>query len=121
MVRPRSGLLLVRPDAFRCGSLGRPAHVRSRMGGRWSDSFLRSLVERRSRGKDGSDASNKARRIMSVMGATTLLTLEQFERIEGDDDLELLKGELVRLPPPQYTHMEECENLYDRLKLAVKE
>src|SRR5579871_6172445 len=58
---------------------------------------------------------------MSVMGATTLLTLEQFERIEGDDDLELLKGELIRLPPPQDSHMDACENLYDRLKTAVKE
>jgi Uma2 family endonuclease len=58
---------------------------------------------------------------MRVMGATTLLTLEQFERIEGDDHLELLKGELIRLPPPQRLHMLACENLYDRLKTDVKE
>jgi Uma2 family endonuclease len=58
---------------------------------------------------------------MSVMGATTLLTLEQFERIEGDDHLELLKGELIRLPPPQRLHTLGCENLYDRLKTEVKE
>jgi Uma2 family endonuclease len=55
------------------------------------------------------------------MGATTLLTLEQFERIGGDDHLELLKGELIRLPPPQRSHMQGCENLYDRLKIAIKE
>jgi Uma2 family endonuclease len=58
---------------------------------------------------------------MRDMGTTTLLTLEQFERIEGDDHLELLKGELIRLPPPQRLHMEGCENLYDRLKIAVTE
>jgi Uma2 family endonuclease len=58
---------------------------------------------------------------MSVMGATTLLTLEQFERIEGDDHIELLKGELIRLPPPQRSHMEGCENLYKRLDRAVEE
>jgi Uma2 family endonuclease len=58
---------------------------------------------------------------MSVMGATTLLTLDQFERIEGDDHLELLKGALIRLPPPQRLHMEGCENLYDRLKSALRE
>jgi Uma2 family endonuclease len=58
---------------------------------------------------------------MRDMSATTLLTLEQFERIEGDDHLELLKGELIRLPPPQRLHMLACEDLYDRLKIAVKE
>jgi Uma2 family endonuclease len=58
---------------------------------------------------------------MSHMGATTLLTLEQFERVEGDDHLELLKGELIRLPPPQDSHMDACENLYNRLKNDVKE
>jgi Uma2 family endonuclease len=58
---------------------------------------------------------------MSHMGATTLLTLEQFERIEGDDHLELLKGELIRLPPAQRTHMRTCENLYKRLDRAVEE
>ncbi len=55
------------------------------------------------------------------MGATTLLTLEQFERIEGDDHLELLKGELIRLPPPQRLHMESCEALFERLKIAVSQ
>jgi Uma2 family endonuclease len=58
---------------------------------------------------------------MRDMGATTLLTLEQFERIEGDDHLELLKGELIRLPPPQDAHMDACENLYKRLDIAVEE
>ncbi len=54
------------------------------------------------------------------MGTTTLLTLEQFERIEGDDHLELLKGELIRLPPPQFRHMEVCEALFERLKSAIE-
>jgi Uma2 family endonuclease len=58
---------------------------------------------------------------MSHMGATTLLTMEQFERIEGDDHLELLKGELIRLPPPQNAHMDACEKLYDRLKSEIEE
>lgn len=58
---------------------------------------------------------------MRDMGATTLLTLEQFERIEGDDHLELLKGELIRLPPPQDSHMDACENLFKRLDRAVEE
>ncbi|HEY7386892.1 MAG TPA: hypothetical protein VH640_00145, partial [Bryobacteraceae bacterium] len=58
---------------------------------------------------------------MSLMGTTTLLTLEQFERIEGDDHLELLKGELIRLPPPQDSHMDACEDLYKRLDSVVEE
>jgi Uma2 family endonuclease len=55
------------------------------------------------------------------MGTTTLLTLEQFERIEGDDHLELLKGELIRLPPPQRAHMVTCEALFERLQIAVRQ
>jgi Uma2 family endonuclease len=55
------------------------------------------------------------------MSTTTLLTLEQFERIESDDYLELLKGELIRLPPPQLSHMLACEALFERLKIAVNQ
>jgi len=54
------------------------------------------------------------------MSTSTLLTLEQFERIEWEGQLELLKGELIRLPPPQRPHMEGCENLYDGLKASVE-
>lgn len=53
------------------------------------------------------------------MSTTALLTLEQFERIEWEGQLELLKGELIRLPPPQRPHMEGCEELYKTLDAAV--
>jgi len=54
-----------------------------------------------------------------VMSASTLMSLYEFERLEGPDQLELLKGGLIRLPPPQRRHMEICENLYELLKAAV--
>jgi Uma2 family endonuclease len=53
------------------------------------------------------------------MGTTTLISLDQFERHEGPDHLELLKGELIQVPPPQRKHMEICHNLYELLKAAV--
>jgi len=55
------------------------------------------------------------------MGTTTaLMSLEEFERIEqGPDEIELLRGELIRVPPPQRPHMEIGENVYDLLKAAV--
>jgi Uma2 family endonuclease len=57
---------------------------------------------------------------MTVMGTTTLMSLAEFERLEeGPDQIELLKGELIRVPPPQRNHMESCEQLYDLLKAAV--
>jgi Uma2 family endonuclease len=59
--------------------------------------------------------------MMNCMSTTTLLTMAEFERIEGDDHLELLKGELIRLPPPQFRHMEVCESLFEQLKAAVEE
>lgn len=59
--------------------------------------------------------------MMNCMSTTTLLTMEEFERIQGDDHLELLKGELIRLPSPQRSHMVSCEELYDRLKRAIQE
>ena len=45
---------------------------------------------------------------MIVMGTTTttLMSFAEFERIEqGADQIELLKGELIRVPPPQRPHM----------------
>ena len=55
------------------------------------------------------------------MSTTTLLTLEQFEGIEWEGHLELLKGELIRLPPPPRPHMEGCESLYKLLGAAVEQ
>jgi len=58
---------------------------------------------------------------MGDMGTTTaLMSLEEFERIEqGPDEIELLRGELIRVPPPQRTHMEVCRNLFKPLDAAV--
>jgi Uma2 family endonuclease len=58
---------------------------------------------------------------MVGMGTTTLMSLEEFERLDqGVDHIELLKGELIRLPPAQRNHNEVRENLYDLLKAAVE-
>jgi Uma2 family endonuclease len=54
------------------------------------------------------------------MGTTTLMSLVEFERLDGPEHLELLKGKLIRLPPPQRPHMEICERLYERLRAAVE-
>src|SRR4051812_7298166 len=53
------------------------------------------------------------------MGMTTLMSLDEFERLEGPHQLELLQGELIRVPPPQRRHMEICERLYALLKAAI--
>jgi Uma2 family endonuclease len=51
------------------------------------------------------------------MGTTIAsMTLEEFERLDcGADQIELLKGELIRMPPAQYGHMEIVERLYNLL------
>ena len=55
------------------------------------------------------------------MAATTLMSFADFERLEqGPDHLELLKGELIRVPPPYLAHMKVCERLFERLKAAVE-
>ena len=44
------------------------------------------------------------------MGTTTLMSFAEFELLDaGADDVELLRGELIRVPPPQRKHMEICE------------
>lgn len=54
------------------------------------------------------------------MAATTLMSFADFERLEqGADKIELLKGELIRVPPPRKNHTELCESLYDALKPAL--
>jgi Uma2 family endonuclease len=58
---------------------------------------------------------------MNDMGATTLMSFADFELLDwGADDLELLQGELIRLPPPQRNHMEICERLFELLKAALE-
>jgi Uma2 family endonuclease len=53
------------------------------------------------------------------MGTTTLMSLQEFERLDEPNELELLKGELLRMPPPQFRHMSICEQLYKLLDAAV--
>ena len=58
---------------------------------------------------------------MTVMGTTTtLMSFAEFERLEqGPDQIELLKGELIRVPPPLSDHMEICHRLYKPLDAGV--
>src|ERR1017187_7861693 len=58
--------------------------------------------------------------IMDDMGTTTLMSFEEFELLDaGADDVELLRGELIRTLPPQRRHMEICERLFELLKAAL--
>ncbi len=58
---------------------------------------------------------------MNVMGTTTLMSFADFELLDaGADEVELLRGELIRVPPPQRKHMEICERLFERLKAALE-
>ena len=60
---------------------------------------------------------------MGVMGtvATTTMTFEEFERLpDGPEDLELLEGELIEMPPPECAHMEDAENLSRLLYASVE-
>ena len=48
--------------------------------------------------------------IMDDMGTTTLMSFAEFELLDaGADDVELLRGELIRTPPPPRRHMEICQ------------
>ncbi len=48
------------------------------------------------------------------------MSFAEFERLDfGADRVELLNGEVVRMPPPQNPHMDVCERLYDLLKAAA--
>ena len=58
---------------------------------------------------------------MKVMATTTLMSFAEFERLAfGAEQLELLKGELVRLPPPGRSHMEICRRLFRQLDAFVE-
>jgi len=55
------------------------------------------------------------------MATTTLMSFAEFERLDaGADEIELLNGELIRVPPAQNTHMDICERLFEKLKAAVE-
>jgi Uma2 family endonuclease len=55
------------------------------------------------------------------MATTTLMSFAEFERLDfGAEQLELLKGELIRLPPPYARHMEIVERLFEALKSAIE-
>ena len=54
------------------------------------------------------------------MATTTLMSFADFERLEqGADHIELLKGELIRVPPAKRRHNETAERLCDLLKAAI--
>jgi Uma2 family endonuclease len=58
--------------------------------------------------------------IMDDMGSTTIMSFAEFELLDaGADDVELLRGELIRLPPAQRNHMEICERLFKLLDAAL--
>jgi Uma2 family endonuclease len=62
----------------------------------------------------------KARVIMMDMATTTLMSFAEFEQVEqGADQIELLNGELIRMPPAENSHMDVCEALFEKLKSAV--
>jgi len=55
------------------------------------------------------------------MGTTTLMSFADFELLDaGADDVELLRGELIRVPPPQRKHMQICRRLFKRLDAALE-
>lgn len=61
-----------------------------------------------------------ARRYHEGMATTTLTSFADFERLDfGADRAELLRGEVVRLPPAQNPHMDACERLYKLLDAAL--
>jgi hypothetical protein len=52
--------------------------------------------------------------------STSLLTFEEFEQLPDEPGkLELLDGELIRLPPPKFDHMEIADQLCDILKQVL--
>src|ERR1017187_2764555 len=54
-------------------------------------------------------------------GVATTMTFEEFERLpDGPEDLELLEGELIEMPPPQRSHMESTHRLYKPLDAGVE-
>jgi len=59
--------------------------------------------------------------MMDDMGTTTLMSFAEFELLDaGADDVELLRGELIRLPPAQRNHMQICRRLFKLLDAALE-
>ncbi len=60
---------------------------------------------------------------MNAMGVTaSLMTFEEFERLpDGPEKLELLEGELIRMPPPEWQHMENAQSFYEALSGALEQ
>jgi Uma2 family endonuclease len=55
------------------------------------------------------------------MATTTLMSFAEFERLEeSPGKIELLKGEVIRMPPAYREHMLICERLFELLKAAVE-
>ncbi|HUI79829.1 MAG TPA: Uma2 family endonuclease [Bryobacteraceae bacterium] len=54
------------------------------------------------------------------MGTTTLLSFEEFEQLPSEPGkMELLDGELIRLPPAKFKHASAAHRLRDLLKPLV--
>src|ERR1039457_5861750 len=59
--------------------------------------------------------------IMGGMSTRTQMSFAEFELLDaGADDVELLRGELIRTLPPQRRHMEICERLFKLLDAALE-
>jgi Uma2 family endonuclease len=55
------------------------------------------------------------------MAATTLMSFAEFERLEeSPEKVELLTGEVIRVPAAEDEHMDICERLFESLKVAVE-
>jgi Uma2 family endonuclease len=55
------------------------------------------------------------------MATTSPMSFAEFERVDqGPDEVELLRGELIRMPPPEDEHMNICERLFKLLDAAVE-
>ena len=58
---------------------------------------------------------------MDGMGTTALMSFADFELLEwGADDVELLMGELIRLPPRLRRHMQTCQRLFELMDAALE-
>ena len=55
------------------------------------------------------------------MGTATLISIEEFERLDtGDEKAELLRGELIHVAPALSRHMKICKELFKRLDAVVE-
>jgi Uma2 family endonuclease len=55
------------------------------------------------------------------MATTTLMSFAEFEHLDvGADNIELLNGELIRVPPADCDHNEGAEELASEIRLAMR-